>query len=120
HPPGYPPPLGRHAGRPAFRHHRPPPHHGAGHDAGARVPQERRHPAASKGLGRAVAEELAAEGASLVLCARGEEALQQTRAALEAAYGVPVLAVAADLSTIAGVAQVTGAAFERFGRVDIL
>jgi 3-oxoacyl-[acyl-carrier protein] reductase len=76
--------------------------------------------AASKGLGRAVADELAAEGASLVICARGEEALQQTRAALEAAHSVPVLAVAADLSTVAGVAHVTQAAFERFGRVDIL
>jgi 3-oxoacyl-[acyl-carrier protein] reductase len=76
--------------------------------------------AASKGLGRAVANELAAEGASLVICARGDEALQQTRAALEAAHGVPVLAVAADLSTLTGVAQVTSAAFERFGRVDIL
>jgi 3-oxoacyl-[acyl-carrier protein] reductase len=76
--------------------------------------------AASKGLGRAVAEELAAEGASLVICARGDEALQQTRAAMEATYGVPVLAVAADLSTVAGVAQVTSAAFERFGLVDIL
>ncbi len=76
--------------------------------------------AASKGLGRAVADELAAEGASLVICARGDDALQQTRAALEAAHGVPVLAVAADLSTLAGVAQVTSAAFERFGRVDIL
>jgi 3-oxoacyl-[acyl-carrier protein] reductase len=76
--------------------------------------------AASKGLGRAVADELAAEGASLVLCARGEEALEQTRAALEVAHGVPVLAVAADLSTVAGVNRVTQAAFERFGRVDIL
>ena len=76
--------------------------------------------AASKGLGRAVANELAAEGASLVICARGDEALQQTRAALEAAHGVPILAVAADLSTLAGVANVTQAAFERFGRVDIL
>src|SRR5215211_5212247 len=34
--------------------------------------------AASKGLGRAVAEELAAEGVNLFLCARGDEALQQT------------------------------------------
>jgi 3-oxoacyl-[acyl-carrier protein] reductase len=76
--------------------------------------------AASKGLGRAVAEALAAEGAALVLCARGEEALQQTAAAIEAAHGVPVLAVAADLSTVAGVARVIQAAFERFGRVDIL
>ena len=34
--------------------------------------------ASSKGLGRAVAEELAAEGVSLVLCARGEAALRAT------------------------------------------
>ena len=31
--------------------------------------------ASSKGLGRAVAHELAAEGAALIMCARGEEAL---------------------------------------------
>jgi 3-oxoacyl-[acyl-carrier protein] reductase len=76
--------------------------------------------AASKGLGRAVAEELAAEGASLVLCARGEEALQATCAAIEAAYGVPVLGIAADLATPTGVAKVTEAALAHFGRVDIL
>ena len=34
--------------------------------------------ASSKGLGRAIAEELAAEGANLVICARGEDALRQT------------------------------------------
>ena len=76
--------------------------------------------AASKGLGRAVAEELAAEGASLILCARGEAALQQTCAAIEAAHGVPVLGVVADVATPEGVAKVTEAALSRFGRVDIL
>ncbi|WP_125917063.1 SDR family NAD(P)-dependent oxidoreductase, partial [Hymenobacter coccineus] len=54
--------------------------------------------AASKGLGRAVAEELAAEGASLVICARGEAELRATAAAIEAASGGPVLAVPADLA----------------------
>ena len=34
--------------------------------------------ASSRGLGRAVAEELAAEGCDLVLCARGGEALEET------------------------------------------
>lgn len=76
--------------------------------------------AASKGLGRAVAEELAAEGAALVLCARGDAELQKTCAAIEAATGAAVLGVAADLATPAGVAQVTQAALAHFGRVDIL
>ena len=76
--------------------------------------------AASKGLGRAVAEELAAEGASLILCARGEAALQQTCAAIEAAHGVPVLGIVADVATLAGIAKVTEAALSRFGQVDIL
>ena len=66
--------------------------------------------AASQGLGRAVAEELAAEGASLVLCARGDEALQETCAAIRAATGVPVLGVAADVADPADVARLVQAA----------
>jgi 3-oxoacyl-[acyl-carrier protein] reductase len=76
--------------------------------------------AASKGLGRAVAEELAAEGASLMLCARGDEALQETCTAIEKAYGVPVLGLAADVSNPADVARVVQAAQDRFSRIDIL
>ncbi|GAA3979274.1 SDR family oxidoreductase [Hymenobacter antarcticus] len=76
--------------------------------------------AASKGLGRAVAEELAAEGASLVLCARGNDELQATCAAIEKAHGVPVLGIAANVAEPADVARVVQAAFARFGRVDIL
>lgn len=76
--------------------------------------------AASKGLGRAVAEELAAEGASLILCARGAEALQGTCAAIEKAYGVPVLGIAANVADPADVARVVQAAQARFGRIDVL
>ena len=76
--------------------------------------------AASKGLGRAVAEELAAEGASLVLCARGNDELQATCAAIAAAYGVPVLGIAADVAVAADVARVVQAAQARFGRIDVL
>lgn len=76
--------------------------------------------AASRGLGRAVAEELAAEGASLLLCARTEGPLEEARAHIERTSGVPVLSVAGDVSSPEDVARITGAALERFGRVDIL
>ena len=46
--------------------------------------------AASRGLGRAVAEELAAEGASLVLCARDPATLAETTAAIADQTGAHV------------------------------
>ena len=76
--------------------------------------------ASSKGLGKAVAEELAAEGASLVLCARGEAALKATAAAIERAHRVPVLAVTADVGVTGEAARVVHAGIARFGRIDIL
>lgn len=76
--------------------------------------------AASRGLGRAVAEELAAEGAALVLCARNADDLRATCAAIEDAAGVPVLGVPADLAEPAAAARVVEAGLLRFGRVDVL
>ena len=76
--------------------------------------------ASSKGLGRAVAEELAAEGVQLVLCARGKETLEQTAESIRQKAGVKVVAVAADVSDPTDAARVVKAAFEQFGRVDIL
>ncbi len=56
--------------------------------------------AASKGLGRACAAALAAEGVHVTITARGAEALEQTAAALRAAHpGVEVIAVAGDITT---------------------
>ncbi|HEX7241667.1 MAG TPA: SDR family oxidoreductase [Longimicrobiaceae bacterium] len=74
----------------------------------------------SRGLGRAVAEELAAEGASLVLCARSEDRLAEARASIEERFGVAVAAVAADLSRAEDAERVAREALERFGRVDVL
>jgi 3-oxoacyl-[acyl-carrier protein] reductase len=76
--------------------------------------------AASRGLGRAVAEELAAEGASLVMCARGEKALTEAADAIRASAGVEVEAVTADVSRPDNVEKVVEAALTRFSRVDIL
>ena len=75
--------------------------------------------ASSRGLGRASAEALAAEGAALVLCARGAAALEETAEHIRRTAGVRVVAVAADVSEPEGVARVVGAA-ESLGPVDIL
>jgi len=76
--------------------------------------------AASRGLGRAIAFELASEGAKLVLCARGAEGLKKTCADIAVAAGVEVYAVQADLSEHAQINYVTSKALAMFGQVDIL
>ena len=64
---------------------------------------------ASKGLGRACAEALAAEGVNLTLIARGAEALDATAAAIRETHGVEVTTVAGDITTEAGIAAVLAA-----------
>jgi 3-oxoacyl-[acyl-carrier protein] reductase len=77
--------------------------------------------AASKGLGRATAEALAAEGASVVICARGREALDAAAASIEASGGGgSVLAVAADVTSPEVPQQLVDRAMEAFGRLDIV
>ena len=76
--------------------------------------------AASQGLGRAVAEELAAEGASLILCSRGEERLNRTCDEIRETTGAHVIPVAGDLSVNADVERIFNAGIERFGQIDIL
>lgn len=76
--------------------------------------------AASRGLGRAIAEELAAEGADVVICARDADALERARADLAARTRAEVHAVVADVSTQEGTDTVAAEALARFGRVDVL
>lgn len=70
----------------------------------------------SKGIGRATAEILAAEGCDLLLAARDPAALAQAAAAIRARHQVSVEVLAADLSQDAEVLRLAEAA----GRVDIL
>ena len=58
--------------------------------------------AASKGLGKGCAEQLAGEGVALTLVARGQGPLEETARDIREAYGVSVTTVAADITTPEG------------------
>src|SRR5258706_12239887 len=76
--------------------------------------------AASRGLGRAVAEELAAEGAALVLCSRKAETINQTAKEIATATGAEILALPCDVSKADEIAALAKSGIDRFGRIDIL
>jgi 3-oxoacyl-[acyl-carrier protein] reductase len=74
----------------------------------------------SRGLGRAIAEELAAEGAALILCARDAAPLENARAEIAARFGTRVSALAVDLARPGEVSRLAETALRDHGRVDIL
>ncbi len=75
--------------------------------------------AASKGLGRAVAEELAREGASVAICARSAPELEKTAAHIQKSTDREVFHQAVDVTNPAAVSQFVAAIESRFGRIDI-
>ncbi len=76
--------------------------------------------ASSRGLGKAVAEQLANEGVSLILTARGDEILQKTCQEIREKTGVSVLGISADLSKFADIENLYRQAINKFGQIDIL
>jgi 3-oxoacyl-[acyl-carrier protein] reductase len=74
----------------------------------------------SRGLGRAIADALAAEGVDLVINSRSADRLAAVKAEIIDATGARVEAVACDLTPPDGAAKLIRAAREAFGRVDIL
>jgi 3-oxoacyl-[acyl-carrier protein] reductase len=75
--------------------------------------------AASKGIGRGIAEELAAEGADVAICARGKPGLDEAVESLQA-HGVRAVGIAADAADAAGVLETVQDTIDAFGRIDIL
>jgi 3-oxoacyl-[acyl-carrier protein] reductase len=76
----------------------------------------------SRGLGLAAAHALIAEGANLLVCARGKEALERAVSSLQKSAGAGGRAayVVADVSTEAGTQSVADAAIREFGGIDVL
>ncbi len=76
--------------------------------------------AASSGLGKASALELAREGARVAICARHRDRLEQAAREIETETGSEVLPVVADVTQPEDAAQFIQAAVDRWGRLDIL
>ena len=75
--------------------------------------------AASKGLGRASALALAAEGCDVAICAQGEDALRSVAKEIEA-LGVRAHAMTLDLAEPAACERFVDSTAETFGRLDVV
>ncbi|MFN0099208.1 MAG: SDR family oxidoreductase [Gemmatimonadaceae bacterium] len=75
--------------------------------------------ASSQGLGRAIAEALAAEGVRLALCARTER-IAVVASEIAATYQVRTVGIVADVSVLQDVSRAVEQASEAFGAIDIL
>lgn len=76
--------------------------------------------AASKGLGKSVALELALEGANVIICGRNKESLDLAKRGIEDRSGRTVLAIEGDLSDATERQQIIGNSLQAFDHVDIL
>jgi 3-oxoacyl-[acyl-carrier protein] reductase len=75
--------------------------------------------AASKGLGRAAAEEFAREGCRVAICARGGADLERAAGDIEKLYGGRVFRRALDVTDEIAVRDFVAAVEKEFGSVDI-
>ena len=74
----------------------------------------------SEGIGKGIATRLAAEGANIAICARREEVLADTAAAIQAQTSSEVLAIPADVTAPETLQHFIGQTASHFGKIDIL
>jgi 3-oxoacyl-[acyl-carrier protein] reductase len=75
---------------------------------------------ASQGIGRAIAEMLASEGAKVAMVARKEEPLAEAARAIADETGSETFGIPADIRKGADCERITAEALKRFGRIDVL
>ncbi|WP_409304893.1 SDR family NAD(P)-dependent oxidoreductase [Peribacillus sp. SCS-155] len=73
----------------------------------------------SKGIGKAIALAFAEEGCNIIICARGEQELQESAVEIEQ-LGGEVLAIRADLTVQSDVEHLVSSAIDRYKTIDVL
>ena len=76
--------------------------------------------AASKGLGKAIAASLSAEGAKVIIGSRDENALRKTAEEIKHDTGNEVIAIPVDVTDFQNIGTFIQKAAGHFGRIDIL
>lgn len=76
--------------------------------------------AASKGLGRATAEALSAEGVRVIIGSRNQQELEKTAQEISQITGNQVVAIPVDVTDVAQVENFVSKAAAHFGQIDIL
>lgn len=76
--------------------------------------------ASSKGIGKAVAEELASEGCNVAICSRTKDDLESVADDLKRKFGVDVSWSVCDLNKSTDIENTFNIVMKQFGRIDIL
>ena len=76
--------------------------------------------ASSKGIGKAVADGFAAEGARLTMFSRDQASIDAASEAVRASTGAEVMALAADVTNPSDIQRVVDETLNRWGRIDVL
>jgi NAD(P)-dependent dehydrogenase (short-subunit alcohol dehydrogenase family) len=74
----------------------------------------------SEGIGRATAQSLGREGASVVICARHADTLQKAAQEVAEATGAEIIPVQADVTSAQDIERLVLSTVDRFGHLDVL
>ncbi len=74
----------------------------------------------SRGIGKAIAHHLAAEGVRLAICSRDERVLKQTADEIQVSSRADIIAVKANMTKLNDIRRFAETAMKQFNRIDIL
>ncbi|GGE19493.1 short-chain dehydrogenase [Marinithermofilum abyssi] len=76
--------------------------------------------ASSRGLGKAIAMELAREGSRVAICSRSRDRVEETAAAIRRRTNAEILALTGDVSQGDDISRIVEQTITQWGRIDIL